>query len=374
MTNVKKKKPIKKKIDYSKRKSIVLEYKHLNKGYKPICEKYHITKDNLKEWIEEERKRELQQKKKKINQKNNPKKKVNPKVEEKPKKIQIVEPPVPPKTELKKKNKPRWKNIILVVIFLIFLNVFVYSTVKIVLWKIDSNKTSDVIDDVQETIGTDATEVVDNEKTETVNPPADKANLYWQYIQMKLIDVDFTKLLTTNPDTVGWIQVGGTNINYPVVQTTDNTYYLTHSFDRTYNTAGWVFMDYRNDKNMTNKNTILYAHGRYDKTMFGTLKNILTNGWLSDTDNYIIKTSSPKENDLWQIFSIYIIDNTSDYLKTTFSSDSSYNNFLAMLQNRSEYNFNVSLTANDKILTLSTCYNDYKKVVMHAKLIKKETK
>ena len=94
---------------------------------------------------------------------------------------------------------------------------------------------------------------------------------------MNLINVDFQELKSTNNQTVGWIQVNGTNINYPFVQANDNKYYLTHSFDKSHNTSGWVFLDYRNNIQTLDKNTILYAHGRIDKTMFGTLKNILNN-------------------------------------------------------------------------------------------------
>lgn len=94
---------------------------------------------------------------------------------------------------------------------------------------------------------------------------------------MNMINVNFNDLKKTNPDIVGWIKVNGTNINYPFVQSKDNKYYLTHSFNKSYNSAGWVFLDYRNN-NTNNKNTIIYAHGRTDKTMFGTLKKVLNNG------------------------------------------------------------------------------------------------
>ncbi len=122
---------------------------------------------------------------------------------------------------------------------------------------------------------------------------------------MNLIDVDFSKLKEKNSDTIAWIKVNGTNINYPIVKTTDNDYYLNHSFDKTYNDAGWIFMDYRNTLN-NDKNTIIYGHGRLDKTMFGTLRNILKSSWLNNTNNYVIKMSNDKENTLWQVL-VYII-------------------------------------------------------------------
>ena len=201
-----------------------------------------------------------------------------------------------------------------------------------------------------------------------------QANPYWDYIEMNLINVNFNELKQINSNTKGWIQVNGTNINYPFVQAKDNKYYLTHSFDKSYNSAGWVFLDYRNNINELSKNTIIYAHGRTDKTMFGSLKNILKSSWLNDTNNFVVKLSTEIENTLWQVFSVYHIPTTSDYIQVNFSSNKEFNNWTTMLINRSSYNFNTSVNENDNVLTLSTCYNDNEKVVLHAKLIKKETR
>ena len=111
-----------------------------------------------------------------------------------------------------------------------------------------------------------------------------------------------------------------------------------------------------------------------NKTMFGSLRNILSSSWYDNTDNHIIKLSTPTENTLWQVFSVYHIETTNDYIQTRFTSDEEYQNFLNKLKNRSAVEFDTSINANDKILTLSTCYNKTDKVVMHAKLIKKEAK
>ena len=201
-----------------------------------------------------------------------------------------------------------------------------------------------------------------------------ESNPYWDYINMNLINVDFDELKKINSNTKGWIQVNGTNINYPFVQAKDNKYYLIHSFDKSYNNAGWVFLDYRNNINSLSKNTIIYAHGRLDTTMFGSLKNILESGWLNNTNNYVVKLSTETENTLWQVFSVYHIPTTSDYIQVKFSSNEDFTTWAKMLIDRSSYNFNTSVSESDNILTLSTCYNNNEKVVLHAKLIKKETR
>ena len=273
----------------------------------------------------------------------------------------------------KKKRKLKWKNIIIILIVTALIITLIISIFNMVKWKMDSNKTNEEIINIQEDIDVD--EVEDIENTEIIKPVEEppKENPYWDYINMNMINVDFNVLKRTNPDVVGWVKVNGTNINYPFVQANDNKYYLTHSFNKSYNAAGWVFLDYRNN-NTNNKNTIIYAHGRTDKTMFGTLRKILNNSWLNNTDNFVIKISTETENSLWQIFSVYHIPTTSDYLKTDFNDDTEYQNFLAMIKNRSSYNFNTSVNSNDNILTLSTCYSNSDKMVVHAKLIKKEQK
>lgn len=273
----------------------------------------------------------------------------------------------------RRKIKIKWKNIILILIIITSFITLLISIFNIIKWKIDSNKINYEITNIQENINVE--EIQDTENTEIIEPVIEvpKENPYWDYINMDMINVDFNGLKRTNPDVVGWLKVNGTNINYPFVQSSDNDYYLTHSFNKSYNGGGWVFLDYRNN-GTNNKNTIIYAHGRSDKTMFGTLKNVLNNGWLNNTNNYVIKISTETENSLWQIFSVYRIPTTSDYLQTNFNDETEYQNFLDMIKDRSSHNFDTNVASTDNILTLSTCYNNSDKIVVHAKLIKKENK
>ena len=132
-------------------------------------------------------------------------------------------------------------------------------------------------------------------------------------------------------------------------------------------------MDYRNNKNFNNKNTIIYAHNRLNKTMFGSLSEVLKESWYKNKDNHIIRISTPTENTSWQIFSVYKIKTETYYITTDFTNEE-YEQFLTTIKNRSKYNFNTNLSANDQIITLSTCYSNSERTVVHAKLIKKETR
>lgn len=188
------------------------------------------------------------------------------------------------------------------------------------------------------------------------------------------ISVDFTPLLEQNKDTVGWIRVNNTNIDYSIVQTTDNEYYLSHDFNKRYSIYGWVFADFRDDFTKFQKNTIIYAHNTGRGTMFATLPNATKEYWYTNEENHYIKISSPTSNTIWKIFSIYTTTgNDVYYLKTYFNNKDDYQDFLNTLKNKSIYDFNETLTSNDKILTLSTCDSTGKRrIAVHAKMIKVE--
>lgn len=207
---------------------------------------------------------------------------------------------------------------------------------------------------------------------EKINPPTDQNDDYWKYIDLPFYSVDFKQLLATNPDTVAFLHMDGDKINYPVVQTADNEYYLTHAFDDSVNEAGWVFMDYRSKLSPLSENLIIYGHGRYDGTIFGSLRDALTPEWQQNDDNYAIWLSTPDENYLYEIFSIYEVGAENYYLQNTFSDDSKAD-WLATIEDRNIAPINTTVDPYDHILTLSTCKDDFgTRVVVHAKLIKRQ--
>lgn len=273
-------------------------------------------------------------------------------------------------TEIRRKKRLNVFLIILLVIYIIYL---LFSAIILLSWFIDSNQTQKITEELEENIIVEKPK--DSAKVELINPPVTEESDYWYYIKQNLLEVNFTELIQKNPDTVGWVQLPGTNINYPVVQTTDNSFYLSHSYNKESNNAGWVFMDYRNNKEEFDNNTIIYAHSRNDTTMFGSLKNVLTTAWLENKENHLVYLSTPYENTMWQVFSVYTIPSESYYITPRFETEEEYTTFLITLKNRSIYDFNTELNINDKVLTLSTCQDNYgNRVVLHARLIKRETR
>lgn len=184
----------------------------------------------------------------------------------------------------------------------------------------------------------------------------------------------FKKLLKVNKETVAYLTVRNTNIAYPVVQHSDNSYYLSRDFYKKKNSMGWIYLDYRNDINELNDNSIIYGHSMLNGTMFGTLKYVLDSSWRKDKDNLIITLDLANKTYKFKIFSAYKVDYTTDYLVTNFSSDREKKDFIDLIKGRSSIKSNVDVTLSDKILTLSTCTgSNNRRLVVHAVLLKEDS-
>lgn len=224
---------------------------------------------------------------------------------------------------------------------------------------------NELAEDEEEEPPTNNNNTTTNNSGSTNKKPTVESPYYRKFSQV------FDDLLKINNETVGWLKVNNTKINYPVTRHKDNEYYLNHSYYKKKNSHGWIFMDYRNNIDALDKNTIIYGHRNSKGLMFGTLKNVLEKKWYTNKNNQVITFNTLNADMKWQIFSIYTLKSTNDYLITKFTSDETYNTFLNKIKNRSIYNFGVDVGVDDNILTLSTCYNNAEyRLVVHAKLIK----
>lgn len=263
-------------------------------------------------------------------------------------------------------EKNIWSSIIIICSFIIIILLVILLN-----WYLENKKTNDMVEIINEVAEVKEIEVA--EPTTSENDLEIKTTTiisdYYRYANMNMLEVNFENLKSINEDTKGWIRVEGTNINYPFVQANDNDYYLKHSYDKTSNKKGWVFLDYRNSMDNLSKNTILYAHGLVNNTMFGSMRKVIKPSWYNNKNNHIIKVSTPYNNELWQVFSTYTIEPESYYITTNFSNDDEFLNFISVIKSRSVYDYNIDVGASDKILTLSSCYDNTKRMVLHAKLI-----
>ncbi len=243
------------------------------------------------------------------------------------------------------------KKIILIILIIICLFVMVESLYKIINWKQSNDENQATKEELKKYI-------IEEEPKET---------------EVKKYNIDFDKLQEQNSDTVAYLKVNNTKIDYVVVKGKNNSYYLNHNFDKKVNVAGWVFSDYHNKFDGTDKNIVIFGHNMKNGSMFGTLKYILKSEWFNNKDNHIILLADEHGEHYYQVFSTYIINVEDYYINTIFENDDEFYKFINVLKNRSKYNYNVELEKTDKILTLSTCSSAGKKrVVLHAKLLKED--
>ena len=142
-----------------------------------------------------------------------------------------------------------WKLLIYISIIVLIAN--------IIIWFLNNKSNADI-----------SSEINDNSIENKLIKIGDK--------EIETVEADFNKLKEKNADIKAWIKVNNTNINYPVVQANNNSFYLTHNLYKEQNSAGWIFADYRNNLETLDKNTILYGHNRLNDTMFAELENTLS--------------------------------------------------------------------------------------------------
>ena len=249
----------------------------------------------------------------------------------------------------RKKNKKYKKVILNIVLYMILFFVLIYSGIKIFKWYKDKNNNNKMVEQIKSTVIVKKEDENENKEEYTV---------------------DFDKLKEQNNETIAWIKVNNTNVEYPVVKATNNSFYLNHSFDKSKNSAGWIFADYKNKFDNTDKNIIIYGHNMRDNSMFGSLKNILNSDWYDNEENTSITLYTENEKSIYKVFSVYKIENEDYYIKTEFSNDNEFEQFIKTLKKRSIKDFNIDVSKDDNILTLSTCANNNKyRIVLHAKKI-----
>ena len=242
------------------------------------------------------------------------------------------------------KQKARIRSWIIIFFMILCLCGMIFSLYNIIMWKIHVNDNKDIKDEIDDVITIDE--------------------------QKDVYEINFNDLKGINPDVVGYIKIKNTDIGYAVVKGNDNAYYLKHNIKKEYNIAGWIFADFNNKVDGTDKNLVIYGHDTKDGSMFGTLHNLLNKDIQEKNENEIIFITE-RETSFYQIFSTYIIEPEDYYINTVFSTDQEYNNFLSKVKSRSNYDYKVNVGSDDKVLTLSTCYNDKGvRLVLQAKLVK----
>lgn len=254
-----------------------------------------------------------------------------------------------PKEKKGKKNK----NIIYNIIILICLAVIAYSIFMIISWAIENKRNNEILDDLHKISNITHEEVtIDNRNLEKRN-------------------YNFEELLKRNPQTVGWIYVPNSKIDYPIVQANDNQFYLDHSFDKSNNSAGWIFADYQCDVR-NSQNVIIYGHNRKDASMFGSLKLVENDDWIGNLDNHYFNFASLDGTGIYKIFSTFVVndEHVDSYLQANFSKPEDFKAYIKKIKNSSNYTYDTDIENTERIITLYTCYgmNNQRLLVFAAKV------
>ena len=182
------------------------------------------------------------------------------------------------------------------------------------------------------------------------------------------LKIDFEGLQAVNPDVIAWIDIPGLSISYPVVQGTDNAYYLHHLFTGEYNSSGSIFADWHNQPDFTDPNTIVYGHNMKNGSMFGTLSHYQDQAlWEASPYFYLYVPGKVLK---YQIFSCYAGYVRSQAYTYSFPEESDFEIFLGKIRSYAGYDTSVEVGKTDRVVTLSTCVSsrrDYRYIV-HGKL------
>lgn len=226
------------------------------------------------------------------------------------------------------------------IVNLILLTILLFSSYKIINKFMQYNKADKVYEEINEI-----------KESQQKNPN-------------KSIDLSYI-----NEDYRGWLDVDGTNIHYPIVQTTNNDFYLNKDINKNLLESGSIFLDFQND-NFNSPNTIIYGHNMRNGTMFAQLKKFKDEEFFNKYNT--ISISKPGGSILkYKIFSAYVTDSSNIYNNTSFTSTEDFNSFLDKIKKDSLFKSEINVDSNDKILTLSTCSYEFAnaRMVVHATLI-----
>lgn len=170
------------------------------------------------------------------------------------------------------------------------------------------------------------------------------------------IAVDFDQLLQENPDVVAWLYCADTPVNYPVVQSSDNEYYLHRLLDGSYNSAGTLFMDYRNQADFSDFNTVIYGHNMKNDTMFGTLVEYKEQAYYDE--HPILYLLTPDHSYQVELVAGYVTPSDSDVYELPLTETEKIR-FLADAVERSTFVSDAETPVEARYLTLSTCSYEY---------------
>ena len=260
--------------------------------------------------------------------------------------------------EQKKKKK---SDVLLTIALIVAIAVFCYAAFNLYHIYTEYKKGTDEYNQIEEMAVTER----DADSAEVAGPNA----------QLKPpIEVDFDKLKSVNEDVVGWIYVDALpDISYPIVKGKDNQTYLHQTYEKNYNFAGTIFVDYENSGDFSDCNTLVYGHNMKNGSMFGHLKKFREDDKLYKQDKYFW-ILTPERNYRYEIITAYTTGVNSDTYTLFKGPGEEFEKYLETIKGYSEIKTDdTDLTIKDRIVTLSTCTgNESTRFVVQGKRVDAE--
>ena len=252
------------------------------------------------------------------------------------------------------------RKIPLILLCLVFLGIAVFSGYKIITILSEYKAGEESYEQLQQFISVpESTQTQTAELEQTVSPESEDPEQTVPVVSLTPAEkdprpkVDFDALHEINEDVVGWIYQEGTAVNYPVVQGVDNQEYLYWLINGDYNSAGTPFMDYRNEPDFSDRNTVIYGHNMNNGTMFADFHKYIDQEYYDDYPTMMLLT--PDGDYTVEFFSGYISTLDTNAWQREFLSEDEYSAWLETAMDRSAFKSEVVPTVEDRVITISTC-------------------
>lgn len=246
-----------------------------------------------------------------------------------------------------KHSKKKMKMLILNIILVLFIIILIYSCYQMIYW-VKSNKESEKL---QEEIASEVITIVKENEENSVD-------------EEKVI-IDFEKLEKINSDIIGWITIDNTNINYPIVQTNDNDYYLKRDINKKKNSCGSIFLDCNTNFDFTADNVVIYGHDLKSGGMFADLHKIYHGNLGNDVKVKIYLKDSTQYT--YEVIAAHVENPTLELIRRDLPGNEK-NKYIEKAIKNSSVKFNTTYNGESNILTLITCYGK-KRVLINAVLV-----
>ena len=230
------------------------------------------------------------------------------------------------------------------ILYFIFVMIFIISIIYIINYFINIRKTKSNIEEIRKIMSDENISIENNDNEKEIN---------YKIEQLK-------KVQEQNEEIIAWVEIEGTEINYPVLQTNNNDYYLTRNYKKEYDRNGSIFLDYRYDFTKPSDNFLIYGHNNNNGLMFDNLLEYENKTYYEK--HPIINLTTAEEDAKYKIIAVLKSEAYKNlqneflyYNYIDFESDNEYYNYINNCKNNSLYEISENVDSRTKLLTLSTC-------------------